>query len=168
MKAIVAADLNWGIGYKGSLLVRIPEDMKFFKEMTLGKVVVMGRETFESLPGKEPLKNRINIVLSRSLHFINNGNLILCRSMEELYNELKKYRTDDVFIIGGESVYKQLLPYCSEAFVTRIENKFIADRFFVNLDEEENWELVSKSELKTYNGINFRFLKYVNNNCKSF
>lgn len=161
MKAIVAVDLNWGIGYKGNLLERIPEDMKLFKEMTLGKVVVMGRETFESFPGKEPLKDRINIVLSRNQHF-NNDKVIICRSLDELFHELKKYRTDDIFVIGGEAVYKQLLPYCSEAYVTKIENTYTADRFFVNLDKEDGWKLVSESELKTYKNVNFKFLKYLN------
>jgi len=161
MKAIVAVDLKWGIGYKGSLLQRIPEDMKFFKEMTFGKVVVMGRETFESFPGKEPLKDRINIVLSRSKDF-NNEKVIICRSIDELFHELKKYSTDDIFVIGGESVYKQLLPYCSEAYVTKIENTYTADRFFVNIDKEEDWKLVTESDLRTYKDVNFRFLKYAN------
>jgi dihydrofolate reductase len=119
MKAIVAVDLNWGIGYQGKLLQRIPEDMKFFKAATTGKVVIMGRETFESLPGKEPLKDRVNIVLSRNQLF-NNENVIICRSLTELFVELKKRLWDDVFVIGGESIYIQLLPYCSEALLTRI------------------------------------------------
>ena len=121
MKAIVAVDLNWGIGYRGNLLQRIPEDMKFFKQMTLGKVVIMGRETFESLPGKEPLKDRINIVLSKDECFTNEK-VTICRSLDELFYELKKYNSDDVFVIGGESIYTQLLPYCSEVYVTKIDN----------------------------------------------
>lgn len=159
MKAIVAVDLNWGIGYKGNLLERIPEDLKFFKRTTTGKVVVMGRETFESLPGKEPLKDRINIVLSRNEGFTNDK-VILCRSLPELFGELKKYPKDDIFVIGGESVYTQLLPYCSEIYVTKIENTYNADKYFINLDKDEKWEQLSKSEINRYNNIKYRFLKY--------
>ena len=162
MKAIVAVDLNGGIGCKGNLLQRIPEDMKFFKQMTVGKVVVMGRETFESLPGKEPLKDRINIVLSKNENF-KNEKITICRSLDELFQELKKYNLDDVIIIGGESVYTQLLPYCTEAYVTQIESKYLADKYFVDLGKEESWELVSTGDLKNYNTINYSFLKYVNN-----
>ncbi|MDD2509571.1 MAG: dihydrofolate reductase [Syntrophomonas sp.] len=161
MKAIVAVDLNWGIGYRGNLLQRIPEDMKFFQQMTLGKILIMGRETFESLPGKEPLKDRINIVLSKNEEF-NNEKVIICRTLTELFMELKKYDLDNVFVIGGESIYTQLLPYCTETYVTRIENTYEADKYFVNFDKIDDWELVSSSDLKNYNNIQFRFLKYVN------
>lgn len=166
MKAIVAVDLNWGIGYQGKLLERIPEDMKFFKSTTIGKVVIMGRETFESLPGKEPLKDRVNIVLSRNKHF-NNENIIICRSLTELFSELKKYPSGDVFVIGGESVYVQLLPYCSEALVTRIEKTYNADKYFVNLDQDQTWEKASESGIKNYNEINFSFLRYINKSVQT-
>ncbi len=159
MKAIVAVDLNWGIGFKGNLLQRIPEDMKFFKQMTLGKVVVMGRETFESLPGKEPLRDRRNIVLSRSIDFINEK-VTICRSIDELFIELKKYNQDDVFVIGGESIYTQLLQYCTESYVTKIENTYIADKYFVDLDKEEMWETSSSSDWYVYKDIHFKFVKY--------
>lgn len=162
MKAIAAVDLNWGIGYRGNLLQRIPEDMKLFKQMTLGKVVVMGRETFESLPGKEPLKYRINIVLSKNKSFMKD-NVTICSSLDELFLELKKYNSDDVFVIGGESIYTQLLPYCAEAYVTKIENTYIADKYFYNLDKDNVWRLVSTSDMQTYKDINFMFTKYVNN-----
>jgi len=92
MKAIAAVDLNWGIGYRGNLLERIPEDMKFFKQMTIGKVVIMGRKTFESLPGKEPLKDRVNIVLSKNEGF-NNRKVTICRTLDELFCELEKYNS---------------------------------------------------------------------------
>ncbi|NLW47245.1 MAG: dihydrofolate reductase [Firmicutes bacterium] len=164
MKAIVAVDLNWGIGYRGKLLERIPEDQRFFKRTTIGKVVVMGRETFESLPNKEPLKDRVNIVLSKNESF-SNDQVIICRSLAELFAELKKYPSDDLFVIGGESVYTQLLPYCSEALVTKIENKYTADKYFINLDQAQTWELTSMSEMKSSNGLKYRFLKYNNSNC---
>lgn len=159
MKAIVAVDLNWGIGFKGNLLQRIPDDMKYFKQITLGKVVIMGRETFESLPGKEPLKDRINIVLSKSDN-VKKDNVTVCHSLQELFNELVKYNHDDIFVIGGESIYTQLLPYCTEAYVTKIKSGYEADKYFVNIDKEETWKLSSTSELRNYNDIQFSFLKY--------
>lgn len=161
MKAIVAVDSNWGIGCKGKLLQWIPEDMKFFKQTTIGKVVIMGRETFESLPGQEPLKDRINIVLSTNENF-QNEKLTICRSLDELFQELKQYHLDDVFVIGGQSVYTQLLPYCSEAYVTKIDREYVADKYLINLDKEEAWELVATGELKSYNNIEYSFLTYVN------
>lgn len=163
MKAIVAVDLNWGIGCGGKLLQSIPEDMKFFKEKTIGNVVVMGRETFESLPGKNPLKDRINIVLSRSESF-NDDRLIICNSIDETLKELQKYENDKIFIIGGESVYKQFLPYCDELYVTKIHNKYEADRFFPNIDIMSNWDLVKESEVKEYNNVRYVFSTYINKN----
>lgn len=161
MKAILSADLNWGIGKDGKLLQRVPEDMKFFVQKTTGKVVVMGRETFESLPGQQPLKDRVNIVLTKSGQYDCEG-LIVCRSMEELFQKLENHASADIFVIGGESIYTQLLPYCSEAYVTRFEKEFEADRHFPNLDRLENWVLVSKSTQSSYKEMNFKFLKYAN------
>lgn len=161
MKAIANVDLNWGIGCNNNLLVRIPEDMRFFKATTIGKIVVMGRETFESLPGGQPLKERTNIVLTRNEDFDPNG-AIKCSSIFDLNNNLSQYNLNDVFVIGGESVYKQLLPFCSEAYITKVQSKFDADKFFVNLDLDEDWEVVEQSEVKTHNDINFRFVKYIN------
>lgn len=162
MKAIVAVDLNWGIGCGGKLLQSIPEDMKFFKEKTIGNVVVMGRETFESLPGKKTLKDRVNIVLSRSESFNDDG-LIVCNSIDETLKELQKYENDKIFIIGGETVYKQFLPYCNELYVTKIQNTYEADRFFPNIDIMSNWDLIKESEVKEYNNIRYVFSTYVNN-----
>ncbi len=161
MKAILSADLNWGIGLGGKLLQRVPEDMRFFKQMTTGRVVVMGKETFKSLPGRQPLKGRVNIVLSKNECF-DDERLIVCRSLDELFHSLRIYHSEDVFVIGGESVYAQLLQYCSEVYATRFEEIFEADRHFPNLDVMENWELVSKSAQSHFKGLYFRYLKYVN------
>ncbi|NLI92334.1 MAG: dihydrofolate reductase [Peptococcaceae bacterium] len=157
MKAIVAVDQQWGIGYKGELLQRIPEDMKFFKQTTINKVVIMGRGTYDSLPGKEPLKDRINIVLSKSL---SDERVIVCRSLDEILTEMKKYNTDDLFVIGGESVFRLLLPYCTEAYVTKIYKTYPADKYFENMDENKEWTLTSEEELRTYQDIFFRFSRY--------
>lgn len=161
MKAIVSVDTNWGIGYRGKLLQRIPEDMKQFREKTTGKVVVMGRDTFESLPGKAPLKNRVNIVLSANESFYDDR-VILCRSLDELFRKIEIYNTEDVFIIGGESIYKQLLPYCSEAYVTKIHHAYPADKYLPNLDKEREWTLASESELQNYDHIQYSYVNYIN------
>ena len=160
MKIIVAVDSNWGIGCDGNLLQHIPEDMKFFKEKTIGNVVVMGRETFESLPGKNPLNGRVNIVLSRNNSF-KDDRLTICKSIEETFKELEKYNNDEIFIIGGETIYKQFLPYCDELYITKIKNKYKADRFFPNVDIMENWELVEASEVKEYKDIKYIFSRYL-------
>lgn len=161
MKAIVAVDLNWGIGFKGNLLQRIPDDMKYFKQKTMGKIVIMGRGTFDSLPGKKPLKDRINIVLSKSDSF-KEENVTVCHSLGELFNEIEQYDQNDVFVIGGESIYTQLLPCCTEAYVTKIQSAHEADKFFINIDKEESWHLYSTSELRKYNDFQFSFNKYIN------
>jgi len=160
MKILVSVDRNWGIGYKGELLQRIPEDMKFFKRMTMGKVVVMGRGTFESLPGKQPLKDRINIVLSKNLVW-DDERVIICRTIEELLQELNKYPAEDVYNIGGESVFKQLFPYCTEAYITRIDHTYPADKYFFNIENLPDWKLESAGEWQNYEGIRYRFERYV-------
>ena len=119
MRAIVCADKNWGIGYKNRLLVSIPSDMKFFRETTTGKVIVMGRKTLESFPNGMPLKNRINIVLTRDRNYEAKGAVIV-HDEEELMNELGKYDTEQIYIIGGESVYKMMLSYCDKIYVTKM------------------------------------------------
>ena len=167
MKAILSADLNWGIGCDGKLLQRVPEDMKRFMHMTTGKIVVMGRETFESLPGKQPLKDRVNIVLSRKKEF-GDERFLVCRSLKELFKLLSSYDMDDVFVTGGEAIYIQLLPYCSIVYLTRFEKEFEADRHFPDLDKMDNWELVSQSEQKVYQDMGFRYLDYRNNDVKPF
>ena len=124
MKAILAADKNWGIGYNNHLLVSIPSDMKFFRQTTTGKVVVMGRKTLESFPNGMPLKNRTNIVLTGNQNY-QVKDAIVVHSEDELMEELKKYDTDDVYVIGGESVYRMMLPYCDTAYVTKIDGGYV-------------------------------------------
>lgn len=158
MKTIVAVDNNWGIGKDGGLLVNLPGDLKYFKEQTLGKVVVMGRTTFESLPGKKPLKDRVNIVLSRNEDF--QPDCTKCKSMGELFKTLEAYDMEDVFIIGGADIYRQFLPYCSSHLVTKINGVFEADKFFENLDLRTDLELVGMSEPVSENGVEYRFAEY--------
>lgn len=158
MKLIVSADENWGIGSNNQLLVHIPDDMRLFREATTGKVVVMGRKTRESLPNGT-LEGRVNIVLTHDQNY-KAGNAVIVHSLEELYQELEQYDTNDVFVIGGSSVYRQLLDECDTAHVTKIDFAYSADTYFPNLDEASEWELVAESEEQTYFDIIYYFRTY--------
>ena len=159
MKAILAADKNWGIGYNNHLLVSIPSDMKFFRQTTTGKVVVMGRKTLESFPNSMPLKNRTNIVLTANQDY-QVKDAVIVHSEDELMEELKKYDADDIYVIGGESVYRMMLPYCDTVYVTKIDRAFQADTFFPNLDEMDEWVMTEESEEQTCFDLEFCFTKY--------
>ena len=159
MNLIVNVDSNWAIGYRGKLLVSIPEDMKFFRSETTGKVVVLGRKTLDTFPGGQPLKNRTNIILTRNPNYQVKG-AIICHSVEEVLEELKKYNSEDVYIIGGDSIYKEFLPYCDVAHVTRTDHVYDADAWFPNLEEDPAWVLTGESEEKTYFDLELRFCRY--------
>ncbi|MGE9882379.1 dihydrofolate reductase [Blautia obeum] len=159
MNIIVAADKNWAIGKNNKLLVSIPQDMKFFRETTTGKVVVMGRKTLESFPGGQPLKKRVNIVLTSDKNYHVNGADIV-HSIDALLEELKKYPAEDIYVIGGESIYRQLLPYCDKAYVTKIEHAYDADTFFPNLDEDPHWRMTKTSDEQTYFDLEYEFTIY--------
>ena len=162
MNLIAAVDKNWAIGCKNKLLVSIPADMKFFRETTTGKVVVMGRKTLESFPNGQPLKKRVNIVLTRDKNF-KAGDDIIVHSMEELREELKKYPSEDIYVIGGETIYKQLLDDCDVAHITKIDYAFEADAYFPNLDEMPEWKITQDSEEQTYFDLEYYFYKYEKN-----
>lgn len=159
MKLIAAVDKNWAIGNKGRLLVNIPSDLKRFRAMTLGKVVVLGRTTLETFPQKQPLEKRTNIILSTNKDY-KVKNAIVVHSIDELMEELKQYESDDIYIIGGESVYKQLYNSCDEAFITALDYAYDADAYFPNLDKEPDWKLVEEGEEQTYFDIIFKFNYY--------
>lgn len=159
MNLIAAVDKNWAIGNKNKLLVSIPEDMKFFRETTMGKVVVMGRKTLESFPNGLPLKNRINIVLTWN-HEYRVKDAIIVHSEEELYQELEKYNSSDIYVIGGESIYKMMADKCDTAHITKIDYAYDADTYFPNLDEDPSWQITADSEEQTYFDLEFHFLKY--------
>lgn len=160
MNIIAAVDANWAIGYKNELLVKIPNDQKWFQKITTGKVVVMGRKTMETFPNGMPLKNRTNIVLTgdRALR-VKDAELVY--GIEELLEKLKQYNTEDVYVIGGESVYEELLPYCDTAYITKIDYTYQADRYFPNLDNDTDWHIESESEEQTYFDLEYYFVKYV-------
>lgn len=163
MNIIVAADRNWAIGKDNKLLVSIPADMKFFRQTTTGKVVVMGRKTLESFPNGLPLKNRVNIVLTKNEHY-HVQDAVIVHDFEELKAELVKYDSEDIYVIGGDSVYRQLLPYCELAHVTKIDHAYEADSYFPNLDELPQWEVIADSDEQTYFDLEYTFMLFRNKN----
>lgn len=159
MKLIAAVDVNWGIGNKNKLLVSIPADMKQFREKTTGHVVVMGRKTLESFPASNPLKNRTNIVLTANKSY-KAKDAIIVHTKEELMETLGNYDSDDIFVIGGGSIYNMLLPYCDTAYITKIDHAYQADTYFPNLDEMDDWSMTKVSEEQTCFDLEYVFAEY--------
>ena len=153
--AIACVDNKWGIGKDGELLLKIPEDMEFFKNTTSGGCCIMGRKTWDSLSGK-PLSNRTNIIVSNTLK-LHCDDVCVC-NMEEIKRFIKYYNDiENIFVIGGAQIYKQLLPYCEEVYLTKIFEDLKADTFFPNLEKE--WNISPVSDFKKFNGIAYRFYK---------
>lgn len=161
MKLIAAVDQHWGIGKNGRLLVSIPEDMKYFRGTTTGGVVVMGRRTLESFPGRRPLSGRTNIVLSNNPAYTVRGAAVV-HSLDELSRALDAFDTDQVFVIGGETIYRLLYSQCDTAYITRIDYAYEADAHFPDLDADPDWQLVGESEEQTYFDLTYRFCTYRN------
>ena len=159
MNLIVAVDSNWAIGKENKLLVSIPQDMKFFREKTMGHVVVMGRKTLESFPNGLPLKNRVNIVLTANRSY-KVKDAIIVHTKEELLEELKKYDSNELYVIGGGSIYEMLIPYCDTAYITKIDHVYAADTYFPNLDQMDDWEMTEVSEEQTCFDLEFCFTTY--------
>ncbi len=157
MKAILAADKNWAIGAEGKLLAHIPGDLRYFKEKTLGKVLVMGRKTLESLPGGRPLPGRRTIVLTRNGEYEKEG-CEICRDPKDVLR--MEGEGEDIVVAGGGEIYDIFLPYCSEVLVTRMERAFPADTYFKDLDRDEEFVCSWRSELMEENGVGYRFTKY--------
>ena len=159
MNLIVAVDKKWGIGYQNKLLISIPDDMKFFRETTSGNVIIMGKNTLLSFPNGCPLKNRENIVITHDENFKCDGATIV-HSIEEALLAVKEYKTENVYVIGGGSIYEQILPYVDTAYVTYIDYSYQSDTHFPNLDENKEWKLVEESEEQTYFDVEYYFRKY--------
>ncbi len=162
MKILLAADQAWGIGNKGRLLIRIDEDMRRFRELTLGKIVICGRRTLQSFPGGRPLAGRVNIVLSRDPGFLAEG-AVTARSVDEvlaLLAEDHQGRDDEVFVIGGGQVCRAFLPYCDKALITRIETVFEADTFACDLDADPAWERCERGEDRIFRDLTYHFDTY--------
>ena len=161
--AIVHADKEWGIGKGNDMMFSLPKDMKFFRETTMGHTVVMGGKTLRSFPGQKPLKNRVNIVLSRGQV---RDDCIIVPSYEALKNEMKARQNEDIFVIGGGEIYRELLPYCHGAYVTKVDAIGGAEVFFPNLDLHPDFLCVEEGEPIDDNGLTIRFTKYQNQNVK--
>lgn len=159
MILIAAVDAHWGIGNKGKLLASIPADMRFFKETTTGHVVVMGRKTLESFPGQRPLKNRVNIVLTRDPSYEREGARIV-HTQEELQAVLAEYADEEVYCIGGASVYRQLLPLCEKALITRIGASYEADAYFPDLDTDPEWRESARGKEQDHEGLKYCFCEF--------
>jgi len=159
MNLVAATDINWAIGNKGNLLVSIPNDQKMFRELTTGKVIVLGRKTLATFPQGLPLMNRTNIILTRNPDFKVKGALV-AHSVDELMEMLKDYKSEDVYVVGGESIYKQLLPYCDTAHITKIDYPYTADSYFPNLDKDPEWTITADSDEMTYFDLPYTFYRY--------
>ena len=157
MKLIAVVSENWGIGKDNRLLFNIPKDMKFFREKTMGKTVILGRKNLESFPGGKPLKNRTNVVLTRDENFQCEG-VITAGSIDEIL--ALPCVDEDTFVIGGESIYRQLLKYCDVCYITKVHESADCDKFMVNLDESVEWELVSETEKTEDKGNIISFCVY--------
>ncbi|MFR1518263.1 MAG: dihydrofolate reductase [Clostridia bacterium] len=174
MNIIVAVDSEWGIGYQGDLLARVKEDLRNFARLTTGKTVILGSNTLATFPGGRVLKDRRNIVLNPDPDYAPDG-AIVAHSLEELFAKLKVLeaqglRSEDIFVIGGASVYRQLLPYCERAYITVFQRRFEKDVWFPNLEELPEWSLAAESALfhGNYRGaggtegeLSFVFKEYV-------
>lgn len=165
MNAIVNVDAEWGIGKDGDLLFPISEDLQFFKRMTLGKIVVMGRQTLASFPGGKPLPKRTNIVLTHNKTLVL-PDVTVCYDLEQLKALLANYPPDDVFLIGGSSIYSQLIDSCSFAYVTKVKATGSATHYFPNLDTKENWVLQEESETHFQGELPFWYCTYQNKTIK--
>ncbi|MBQ4245156.1 MAG: dihydrofolate reductase [Clostridia bacterium] len=160
MKTIVCVDSNWGIGSNNDLLYHIPADMKYFKEKTMGNVVVMGMATVLSLPGAKPLPGRTTVALSDDPDWAPEG-VIVCRSIDEMLEKLKEFDTDSVYICGGASVYAQMIDYCDTAYITKVYAcDKDAEKFFPDMDKKPGWHIAEESDYMEYNDLVFRFLTY--------
>ena len=161
---ILNCDKKWGIGKRNGLLFNLPLDMKFFRETTRGHVVAMGENTLISFPNSQPLKNRTNIVLSQNITHNYDG-VINVHSFEDFLKMIKDYSLrEDVYIIGGASIYRQTLPYVDKVLLTKVNEDGGAEVFYTNLDELENFECVEEGMPQDDNGHEIRFTTYINKN----
>ena len=161
MKMIVAVDNRWGIGKNGDLLLSIPEDMQYYRATTRGRVVAMGYNTLISLPGSKPAPARLNLVLA-DIPGLRVPGAVVCGSMEQLLTLIGGFEDDDVFVVGGGSVYRQMTPYCSAAHITKMRFDGGADTYITDLDALPEWHIESESALMDYEGLKYSFVVYHN------
>lgn len=158
MNAIVVVDKNWAIGKDGDLLVHLPGDLKYYRQKTIGKVIVVGRKTLDSFPGGKPLPDRTNIVITRNPQY-DRDDCIVCHSKEQVMERLGEYESEDVFIAGGAEIYRLFMDVCEDFYVTKIYEEFEADRYFPDLDGL-GYEVTWESPMQQEKGISYRFLRY--------
>lgn len=160
---IFAVDRNWNIGYDGDMLFKISKDLQRFREFTEENIIIMGRKTFESLPGKKALPDRINIVITRDKRY-KADNIIVVNSVEELFLLLKKLNCNnemEEFLIGGGNLTHQMLKYCDEAYITKVNKAFdISDTLIPNLDIDENWKIIKESETDYQDDLEYKYVNY--------
>ncbi len=165
MILIFAVDNNWNIGYDGDLLYKISEDLKRFRMITEGNIIIMGRRTFEALPGQKALPNRINIVLTRDKDYKAEGSIVI-NSLDELPPLLRNLKSSsdkemEVFVIGGGNIARQLIDYCNRAYITKVFKSFPADTLIPNLDLDENWQIINESEIFSEGDMLYQYVDYV-------
>lgn len=164
MILLFAVDSNWNIGYEGDLLYKISEDLKRFRNLTEGNIVIMGRKSFESLPDQKALPNRINIVITRDKEY-QADDVIVINSLDELFPLLKELNPNnemDNFVIGGGNIAKQMITYCNKAYITKIFKAFEkADTFIPNLDLDHDWKIANESEVDSQDDINYKYVDYI-------
>lgn len=160
MELVVNVTEDWGIGYKGELLVAISEDLKRFRQLTTGKTVILGRKTLSTFPGGRPLKNRRNLILSGTVSEVEGAEVY--PDIPSLLSAIKGSTPDTISVIGGATVYEALLPYCHKAYVTKNTYSGPTDTWFPNLDEMENWTVEKESEVYEDNGVRYWYVDYVN------
>lgn len=159
MKAIVAVDEKWGIGKDGQLLARLPGDLKYFKEKTIGQTIIMGRKTLESLPGGKALPNRTTCVLSRDMTY-KRDDCVMFYSPNDLAFGLEYTDSEEVYVCGGAQIYEMFYDACSSFLVTKIFAEFKADKYFPNLDEKNDLEITWESDIQEENGIKYQWVEY--------
>ena len=166
MNIIVAVDREWAIGKNGELLCHLPSDLKYFKEKTTGKTMIVGRKTVEGFPGARPLPNRKNLILTRDEEVrkkvFEGREYQFFDSTEEVIKYLENNEIDenDIFVAGGAEIYKQFLPFCEKAYITKIDKSFEGDAFIPNFDEIKGWTMATQSDTVCENGINYTFCIY--------
>ena len=162
MNAIVVADRSWAIGRDGGLLFSLPTDMKRFRSLTMGGAVILGRKTLESFPGGRPLPGRKNIVITRQKDLLVEGAAVVS-SLAEALDAAGDTPPDQIWVIGGGSVYTALLSRCKRVYLTKVDAQAEdPDTFFPNLDKLHGWAVEHESEPITENGLTFRFVDYIN------
>lgn len=163
MILIFAVDNNWNIGLNGGMLTEIREDLKRFKSITEGNIVIMGRRTLEAIPGQNPLPGRVNVLVTRSTEYRDKGFHII-DDLNNLYSLLKELNPDnkmEVFVTGGGNVVSQLMPYCNKAYITKILRSFPnADTSIPNLDKEDDWKIVKESKIYKENDLLYKYVDY--------